>query len=439
MTKTKKTPLLGWIICTIAAIFYCYEYLLRIEPSVMVPELMQAFQANATELGILSAFFYFIYTPMQIVVGLLLDLYGPRRILTLAIITCALGSYIFSIADLLFVAAIGRLLIGFGSAFAFVSVLKLAATWLPKRFFALFVGLATALGMFGAMFGVVILSSLVNDIGWKQTMNIGTIIGIVLVPLIWLIIHDKPSEISSHHKVKEKKKTRSRYYVTFVGFIKILKNPQMWLNGFIACSMYLSLSLFAELWCIPFLTSAYDLPDDKAAMACSMIYLGWLVGGPLIGYISDVTYSRKIPILLGCLFSAILVGFIIYLPQMNIKILCLALFLFGVFSSAEILCFAVGTENSPKHLVATASAFTNCTLMLGGVTFQPLIGKILDTVWTGEMLGEMRAYSTENYQLALIVLPIALLIGFILTFWLRETCKDTCDKKVTDEKLMVFK
>src|SRR3989337_3880200 len=81
MIKTKTTPTLGWIICTLAAIFYCYEFLLRIEPSVMVKELMQTFQANATELGILYAFFYFIYTPMQVIVGLLLDLYGTRRIL----------------------------------------------------------------------------------------------------------------------------------------------------------------------------------------------------------------------------------------------------------------------------------------------------------------------------------------------------------------------
>lgn len=136
MAKTKNS-ILGWIICSLAAIFYCYEYLLRIAPSVMVPELMQAFRANATELGILSAFFYFVYTPMQIVVGLLSDLYGPRRILTIAIITCAIGSYLFSTANILLAAAIGRSLIGFGSAFAFVCILKLAAIWLPQRFFCI--------------------------------------------------------------------------------------------------------------------------------------------------------------------------------------------------------------------------------------------------------------------------------------------------------------
>lgn len=418
MIKVKNTTTLGWIICTLAAIFYCYEYLLRIEPSVMVTELMQAFQANATELGILSAFFYFIYTPMQIVVGLLSDLYGPRRILIVAIIACTVGSYIFGTATTLSIAAIGRLLIGFGSAFAFVCALKLAASWLPHRFFALFVGLTTTLGMIGAMAGDTILSSLVHTMGFKQTINIGTIIGVVLIPLIWLIIRDQPKIAATPTTIS---KTKLPYHETFIGFIKILKNPQMWCNGLIGCLMYLALSLFAELWGIPFLTTVYKLAPHDAGIACSMVFLGWLVGSPLIGLISDITRSRKFPIALGCLSSAILISLIIYLPQMHLSVLYLLLFLFGIFSSFEILCFAISSENSPKQLIATASAFTNLLIMVGGIIFQPMIGKILDAMWSGESINNIRVYSLTNYQLALSILPIAFLLGFILTFWLRET------------------
>lgn len=417
MTKIKNAQPIGWIICTLAAIFYCYEYLLRIEPSIMVNELMQTFQADATQLGILAAFFYFIYTPMQIVVGLLSDLYGPRRILTVAIITCTVGSYLFGSASTLAVAATGRLLIGFGSAFAFVCVLKLAASWLPARFFALFVGLTTMLGMIGGMFGVVALSSLVHTLGWKQTINIGTITGAILIPLIWLIIRDKPTTDADQ---KNTIKPKPRYHETFLGFLKILKNPQMWLNGFIGCLMYLSLSLFAELWAIPFISTAYHLSTHDAGVVCSMIFLGWIVGGPLIGYISDVAYSRKIPIAIGCLLSAILISIVIYIPQINLTLLHLLLFLFGVFSSFEILCFAISGENNPPHLIATASAFTNTLIMMGGMAFQPLIGKILDILWAGEILDTVRIYSITNYQLALSILPLGFLLGFILTFWLRD-------------------
>lgn len=416
MFKIKDTTL-GWIICFLATVFYCYEYLLRIAPTVMVPELMQAFKANATEFGVLTAFYYFIYTPMQIVVGLLSDLYGPRRILTVAVATCAIGSYLFSTANVLLVAAIGRSLIGFGSAFAFVCVLKLAALWLPQRFFALFVGLATALGMVGAIFQVTVLSSLVHSIGWKQTINIGTIIGLILIPCIWLIVRDRSRGDDSGRQTK----STPQYYETFTGFLRLLRQPQMWLSGIIAGLMYLSLSLFAELWGIPFLSSAYHLSRHAAGMACAMVYLGWLIGGPLIGYISDVTRSRRIPLFGGCLGAVACISCVIYLPVLQQKVLYLFLFLFGIFSSCEILCFAISSENVSRQLIATASAFTNFLTMLGGFIFQPLVGVILDATWSGQMLDGIRIYSSDSYQLALTILPLAFFLGFILTFRLKET------------------
>jgi len=410
-----KTNKIGWVICTLAAIFYCYEYLLRIEPGVMVTQLMQQFQANATQIGMLSAFYYFIYTPMQIVVGLLSDLYGPRRILTLAITTCAIGSYVFSIATTLEVAAIGRVLIGFGSAFAFVIVLKLAASWLPKRFFALFVGLATALGMFGGMVGSIVLSAMVRDVGWQHTINAGTILGVILIPLVWLIIRDKPQELSLDGIMKP------QYKATFIGLVKIFKKPQMWLTGTIAGLMYLSLSLFAELWGNSFLTNVYHLSASSVASANSMVFLGWLVGGPLVGYVSDIAYSRKILLSVGCLVSALAISLIIYCPQFSAHWLYTLLFVFGVFSSFEVLCFAVSKENNPDSLVATASSFTNLLTMVGGIVCQPLVGRILDNTWSGQIANGVRIYSLANYQTALTILPVAFLLGFILTFWLRET------------------
>lgn len=425
MIKTKNTTTTGWIICTLAAIFYCYEYLLRMEPSVMVTELMHEFQANATELGTLSAFYYFIYTPMQIVVGLLSDLYGPRKILTLAVIACAVGSYIFGIAHTLSIAAIGRLLIGFGSAFAFVTVLKLAASWLPQRFFAMFVGLATALGMLGGMVGSIVLSSLVQSIGWQQTITAGTILGIILTPVVWLIIRDKPKIALQEQHTQE---IKPQYRETFVGLLKILKKPQMWLNGIIACLMYLSLSLFAELWGNSFLANVYHLPTKSVATANSMVFLGWLIGGPLIGYISDITCTRRIPISIGCLLSAFTISLVIYFPPMNTSLLYLLLFSFGIFSSFEVLCFAISRENNPDNLVATASSFTNLLTMAGGIVCQPLVGKILDLFWPGQTQSGDRIYSAINYQYALSILPLAFLLGFVLTFWLKETHNKKTEK-----------
>lgn len=416
-TNTKQHHKIGWIICSLAAIFYCYEFLLRMEPSVMVPELMRDFNANATQLGVLSAVYYFIYTPMQIVVGLLTDLYGSRKVLTGAIISCAIGSMVFGVATNLFTAAFGRLLIGLGSAFAFVNVLKLASAWLPQRFFALFAGATTALGMLGAMLGDIVLTRIVHTVGWQATITIGTITGFILIPLIWLIIRDTPE----HHFAKIK--VQPLYRHTFLELFKILKNPQMWLVGLIGCLLYLSLSAFAELWGIPFLSNVYHLTAHAAAMACSMVFLGWLIGGPLTGYISDRIGQRTKPVRIGSLVGAILISIIILVPSMPILLLFILLFLFGVFTSSQILVFAINCDGGKHNTVATAAAFTNCLVMVGGIIFQPLIGKVLDLVWNGAMINGVRSYSMLDYQYALAMLPLLLVVGFILTFWLHEPNK----------------
>src|SRR5690606_5606120 len=128
------------------------EYLLRITPGLMVEHLQVAFvpanalALDATHIGHLSAFYYYAYTPMQLPVGLMMDRYGPRNILTLAVLSCAIGTFIFASTTVFWIAAAGRFLIGFGSAFAFVGVLKLAASWLPANRFAFVSGLATTLG-----------------------------------------------------------------------------------------------------------------------------------------------------------------------------------------------------------------------------------------------------------------------------------------------------
>ena len=415
-SRHKKTELIGWMICGLGAIFYCYEYLLRIQPSVMVPELMRQFHISADRLGAIISLYYLAYTPMQAVVGVVTDLYGPRYILTFAVLICTIGSFFFGFADNLYYASIGRFLVGFGSAFAFVSALKLASIWLPLNRFALFAGSVTALGMLGGMVGDIGMTHLVASMGWKQTIYASTIVGALLTPIIWLLIHDKQT-------VNEPRlNRRAAYKETFSGLLVILRNPQVWIAGLIGGILYLSLSVFAELWGIPFLKGVYHLNADQAAFSNSLVFLGWLVGAPLTGWISDKMRNRRLPLLFGCIVSVIAVAWIIYFPSTPLLIVQILLFVFGVASSIEVVCFAVGRETSPGHVSGAAVSFVNLLVMFGGLAFQPFVGKILDMNWTGNFVGGVRSYDVHTYQLALTIIPIAIVIGVLLTaFSLKES------------------
>lgn len=405
---------LGWVICGLAALFYCYEYLLRISPSVMVTELMQSFQVDKAGFGVLIGLYYLIYTPMQAVVGVSSDLFGPRRILTAAMGICVIGNIMFSMSHSLYIAGAGRLLIGFGSAFAFVCVLKLASVWLPPNRFAMIVEMATALGMIGAMVGNVGLAVLVAHLGWRETLYIATIVGVVLLPVIWLVVKDKPK----HHQEVKVKPLSVRE--TFMGLGCIIKSPQMWIAGLIGCMLYLSLSVFGELWGNKFLQTTFGFSTITMATANDMVFLGWLIGAPLCGLISDRMGRRRLPLTVGSILAAITVTILLYAPHLSTVAVYILLLLFGIFCSAQVICFAVGRENAPTHVAGTAVSFINMLVMVGGMLFQPLVGKLLDIGWTNVTAG-VRVFSAHDFRMALMLLPIGLVISAILTIFLRET------------------
>lgn len=419
---TKKSLILPWIVCGLGALFYCYEYLLRIAPSVMMGDLMQAYHINATIFGNLAAFYYYAYTPMQIPVGVLMDRFGPRRLLTFACLACAIGSYLFAHALFLSLAQIGRFLVGFGSAFAFVGVLKLATIWLPPKRFAMIAGLTTSLGMIGGMVGDIYLTSLVNQIGWRATVSLSAVAGVILAIGLFLIVRDRRDHQESaiqHHENTEIKHV-------LLGMVQIFKKPQIWFCGLVGCFLYLSLTAFAELWGIPYLKAAHGLTSQQAAISISMVFLGWTFGGPLAGWISDTIGRRLLPVIMGSLLGGIMITLLLYLPSLSLLSINIILFLFGLSASAQVIIFAIARESCPANLAASALAVVNMMVMLGGVLFQPLTGYFLDLSWTGSLVNGLRNYSVSSYQIALLSLPIAFGLSAVLAFFMRETnCRVT--------------
>jgi MFS family permease len=417
--QTFRYKKIGWFICSLAALFYCYEYLLRIAPSVMVTNLMRTFHITAGSLGLLAAMYYYAYTPLQAVVGMFVDYFGPRRILMLAIVLCAIGSWLFTISHSIYLAGIGRFLIGFGSAFAFVGVLKLAAIWLPHKRFATFVGITTGLGMLGAMIGDIVMSHAINAIGWRQLMLLGVYVGVVLLILFYLFVRE-------HHP--KHKPHPSALYLPFktlcTEFINILQTRQLWLIGLIGCMTYLSLTVFAEMWGIAFIDSAHHVPNQLAARVNSFVFLGWFIGSPLNGWLSNIIHSRRKILMVGSLVGTLMITIILIFPSMNMHLLMLSLFLFGLFSSSQILVFVMARETVKLKVAATAISFINFLVMLSGIILQPLVGHLLDLQWSGEMIHHgIRVYSVSNFQKALIIIPVFMLLAFILSFSLKETYK----------------
>jgi MFS family permease len=406
-----------WVVWGLGCLFYFYECLLQVSPSVMSNELMRDFSVTSQTLGILSGIYFYSYAAMQLPGGVMMDYFGPHRLLTIATLVCALSTIAFGMTNSFMMACLARLMIGFGSAFAAVGTMKLAANWFSAQRFALLTGLMVTIGMLGAIFGEAPLAMLIDNFGWRHSMIIMGSVGIVLAILIILVAKDTPKNYTSpvhHHPIEEEERL-------LPSFLALIKNKQLWLVAIYGGLMYMATPVFCGLWGVPFLMHKMAIVKSTAANYISLVFIGWAVASPLWGIFSNRIGLRKPPLYIGSIGAFICSCLFIFAPIKSALVMELLLFAFGIFSAAFLPAFSVAKELCNKKYVATGLSFMNMMNMIGIALAQPLIGYILDKMWTGELDGTVRIYPLEAYYTALSILPIGMLVSLILLPKLKET------------------
>lgn len=413
--KASSRSFYPWLIWGLGAAFFLSEYFARIAPGVMVPELMTAFKVNALSLGSLSAIFYTAYLGMQMPVGTLVDKFGPHRLLTITAALCALGCFLFASADYLGFAKLGRFMMGFGAAFAFVGTLKLATIWFSPTRFGFLSGMTQALGMVGAAMAAGPLSLLVHATGWRNTMWIIGIVLLLLAILIGLLVRDQPKLEATHLSQTDK---TLRFWGAFG---EVLRNPQSWLNSLYLGLVYAPTAAFAELWGVSYLSRVYNIERTLAADAVSCIFIGLAIGCPIAGWISDRIGLRRPVMLAAAVLSLVFMSCALYIPHLSITSLFILLLLYGLANSGFATSYALAGEINLRKVAGTSLGFANMASVIVGACFQPIIGWFLVLQWHGEMFQGAPIYSPEAFRNAMMALPICLAIGVITTFFVKET------------------
>ncbi len=357
----------------------------------MIPELMQSFDVSVATLGSLSAFYFYAYAIAQVPVGILIDRFGTREILTLACSIITIGSLLFGLTDNFIVADICRLLIGFGSAFAFVGCLKLGTIWFPSHRFAFIVGLTNLLGITGAIVGGKPVALAVDSFGWRNVMFGSAIIGLIITILLWQILIDHPA-----HQPSAIKKSKRRVLVNTL--LATIKHKQIWAVAVFGGLMVAPIATYSELWGVTYIMQNYNLPRPEAAQIASCTFVGIAVGGPLIGWLSDHLGRRKFPMFIGWLAAFMSISCILFCSALPLWLLAALHFTFGLFTSAMLLCFSLAAEVTVPKIRATTIALVNMVIMIFGATLQAI---------TSVLLG----YSQANFMIAFTPLILCYLLA----------------------------
>lgn len=406
-------PWYPWLVWGVAAAAFFIEYFARVAPGVMVDSLMRDWNIRALALGNLSAFFYYAYVSMQLPVGILVDRFAPGRLGAAMLGVCALGCILFAGASHIRVAALARLIMGFGAAFAFISALKLASLWFPARQFGLLAGSTQALGMLGAAAAQAPLALLANLIGWRQAMVLLALFMLILALVMMWVIQDKEDRQLSDNII----------FSSHVGLslTQVLRVSQNWWNALFAGLLYAPTAVLAELWGVKFYRQVYDISNEMAALAIGMIFIGWAVGGPLIGWLSDYLKARRFLLQLSSGLSLVVISVALFVPHLPLLALFSILFLYGFVNTGVAVAYVVAAESNVHHFAGTAVAFANIVSILIGAAFQPLIGGVLDYSWDYRFKNGVPWYTPQGFKMAMVVLPICLILAFLISFKIKES------------------
>lgn len=410
----KKISLIGLFIWGLASFFYLYEFFLQVFLSTISGQIMQEFQLDASDFSIMNAGYFLPYSLMQIPVGILVDRFGARRLLTIAVAAAATGVFWFSRISTFEMGFISRFFMGFGSSFAYVSLLVLALNWFPKKHFGLMVGLANFLGATGPFLAGGPLSLLLRFFhqDWRLILVYISILGFVLSVCIGFFVRNAPGRkkeaIIHLDPYKEKLSIR----------LKLLaKNPQAWAVVLFSGLVYVSLPLLGAYWGTGYLISR-GLHQTIAATLSSFLWIGFAIGGPLTGKISDQMKRRK-PVLIFCSFLGLIGSLCILFIPTNEFIFLAAFFLMMGFASAGCSpAFASISEHVQGSVQATAIGFNNSMITFFAAIFPPIVGFLIEK----GVHEKTHLYTTAQYETGLILMPIFYGLSLVFSlFLIRET------------------
>ncbi|MEW5914182.1 MAG: MFS transporter [Thermodesulfobacteriota bacterium] len=414
-------PWLGWTLWGIGVVLYLVGFYQRVAPAVMTNELMRDFSISAASLGNLSAFYFYAYVAMQIPTGVLADRWGPRRLLAGGSVVAGAGSLLFALSPALIWANLGRFLIGGSVAVAFVALLKLASHWFPVQRFSLAAGLALFWGVVGAVGGGVPLRLMVSHFGWRPVMLVSGLATLLLAAVVWAFIRDDPRAWGYRSHAPELDPANQPTLGPMAGLKQVLRYRNTWLLAGASAGVTGPLLSFAGLWGVPFLQVRYGLSPSSAAAICSLLLVGYAVGGALVGALSERRERRKPVFLVGSVLGALGWTLMVYLPGLPVWGFVACAACTGLASGGMILGFAWGKESVPVPLAGTAAGVMNMGIMLGPMILQPAIGWVLDALWDGRLEQGVRVYSLGAYQGGLALLLAWTVLGFVLLFPAQES------------------
>lgn len=402
MSKNARIATVAWLL---AAVYYFYQYILRSAPSVMMTPLSESFGLSAMGVASMVGLFYYGYSPFSLVAGAAMDRLGTRKVIPFGAIAVGAGALLFATGNQS-IGSIGRLLQGAGGVFALVGAVYIATKYFPAARAATLIGATQMFGMAGGSAGQFAVGPLISGgVSWKTFMIGMGIAGILIGAVLWLLLPEEEIKKQEGHGIRN----------VLEAFRVVFKNPQSILCGMIAGLLFIPTTIFDMVWGVRFLQDAHGFDYATAVLRSATVPFGWIIGCPLMGFISDRIGRRKPVIIGGAAILMLCLGWILFGPPSFFPSYLLGI-VTGIASGAAMLPYTVIKEANPSQYSGTATGVINFLNFTFSALLGPVFGRILMN-----LSGDASKPELGHYQSAFLPLLVGVAIAIFLAFLLKET------------------
>lgn len=404
MKPIMRTAVIAWLI---TAVYYFYQYMMRSAPSVMMPQLSEAFGLTAMGVAGLAGLFYYGYSPFSLVAGVALDRWGSRKVVPIGAAAVGVGALLFALGNHE-VAGIGRVLQGAGGVFALVGAVYIATSNFPASRAATLIGATQMFGMAGGSAGQFMVGpAIAGGLPWHVFWIVMGIIGLVISVALLMLIPRQEARVAAQNDDWLQAALRA--------LATVFRNPQSILCGMIAGLLFIPTTIFDMIWGVRYLQEAQGFDYASAVLRSAAVPFGWIIGCPLLGAISDKIGRRK-PVIVGgavVLFACLV--WILYGPADVLPPYTLGL-VAGIASGAAMIPYTVIKEANPPQYGGTATGVVNFLNFTFSALLGPVFGSLLSMVSRGAT-----EFRLEHYQTAFEPLLYGVGLAVVLTLLLKET------------------
>jgi len=389
-----NSRMIAWFVWFTASIFYAYQYILRVMPNIMLDDIMNKFDIDATIYGQFSGVYYIGYTLLHLPIGIMLDRFGPRKVMSGCILLSVISLLPLIYADNFIYPIMGRILLGVGSAAAIMGTFKIIRMTFEEKHFTRMLSFSVTIGLLGAIYGGAPVSYMNEVLGYKMVIQIFASLGLLLSFVTYVLVPEiEPEENRGSVLADIKLVFANKKVMALCIFAGFMVGP---LEG------------FADVWASVFLKQVYGFDAIQAAYLPSLFFVGMCFGGPVLSFIAEKTKSY-IGVIIGAGILMFVVFAMLVAKLLTVSTITIGFTLVGVACAYQILAIYKASTYVPDHVAGLTTAVSNMIIMSFGYFFHTIIGLIIDNFGG--------AQSKEAFVFGVSIIPITLafgVVGFIM-------------------------